>query len=303
MRWAVLAALALRAAGGDSHAAPQDGEARPSTLRGRSSSGCLLLQVSARSLIARPAAKRRTGTSLLASASQQQQSGTSSDTLAPSPSLRQALAERLAAKSVEDEEAPQALAEGLAEKSVEDAEASQAVSAQPPSQLRQEFVERLWALAEGFGLAQEAPAEPPKRSKVVLMLLEIIPPCGQLGIDRFYIGAWKTGLAKLCVCICTCLVGGLVWGLVDAMIVIMNCLGRDKSIDVFGMQASFTADEVETAHALAVVGVAIQFLTCCATPSALACMRRFVSGEKGPRPPVAGQPPPAAGELAPDGKI
>lgn len=170
----------------------------------------------------------------------------------------------------------------------------------PPSQLRLELRERLAVLAGASEVAlNEAseddarvpvPSAAPKKSKVALMVLEIIPPCGQLGIDRLYLGSTKTGIAKLLVCICTCLVGGLVWGLVDAVLVILNCLGRDKSIDSLGMVATFTDDEVETAHALAVIGVAIQFLTCCATPSAFSCLRRLVYPDKKPGPLLDGQP-------------
>jgi len=169
----------------------------------------------------------------------------------------------------------------LSERLVAQADAEE-VPASPSSQLRQELAHRL---ATHFGQVTSAdeeslPVNAPKKSKVTLMVLEILPPCGQLGIDRLYLGSTKTGIAKLLVCVCTCLVGGLVWGLVDAIIVIANCLGRDKYIDTLGMSAAFTEDEVETAHALAVIGVAIQFMTCCAAPSALSCLRRFVYTDK-----------------------
>eukprot|EP00415_Alexandrium_ostenfeldii_P002716 UN2716 len=115
-----------------------------------------------------------------------------------------------------------------------------------------------------LGLLPVPKTKHPRRAR--LMVLEIIPPCGQLGLDRLYLGSTKTGIAKLIVCISTCLVGGLVWGFIDAFVVIMNCLGRDKSIDSLGMRATFTDDEVETAHALAVIGVAIQLMTCASLP-------------------------------------
>uniref|UniRef100_A0A7S1PRR8 TM2 domain-containing protein n=1 Tax=Alexandrium catenella TaxID=2925 RepID=A0A7S1PRR8_ALECA len=204
----------------------------------------------------------------------------------------------------------QDLAKRLAAYDVEEAQAL------PPSQLRLEFAERLEGLdavaeehedtsigdaideyhpmrAEPHGttkarLDTSTQDEAPKKSKVALMVLEIIPPCGQLGLDRLYLGSTKTGIAKLIVCISTCLVGGLVWGFIDAFVVIMNCLGRDKSIDSLGMRATFTDDEVETAHALAVIGVAIQLMTCCITPSAFSCLRRLASAEKKPGPLAAG---------------
>merc|ERR1719356_134306 len=42
----------------------------------------------------------------------------------------------------------------------------------------------------------------PRKNKIVLMVLEILPLCGPLGIDRFYLGSTFTGLAKLTVCVC-----------------------------------------------------------------------------------------------------
>eukprot|EP00444_Apocalathium_aciculiferum_P024439 CAMPEP_0183439638 /NCGR_PEP_ID=MMETSP0370-20130417/78732_1 /TAXON_ID=268820 /ORGANISM="Peridinium aciculiferum, Strain PAER-2" /LENGTH=327 /DNA_ID=CAMNT_0025628191 /DNA_START=49 /DNA_END=1032 /DNA_ORIENTATION=- len=111
----------------------------------------------------------------------------------------------------------------------------------------------------------DAPASPPtkKKSKVILMLLEMVPVCGPIGLDRFYLGSTKTGLAKLTVCICTCLVGGLVWGLIDAIIVISNSLSRSQSINSLGLEAEFDEDETEPAFYLACIAVVVQLLCLC----------------------------------------
>mmetsp|Transcript_44435 Transcript_44435/g.118803 ORF Transcript_44435/g.118803 Transcript_44435/m.118803 type:complete len:287 (-) Transcript_44435:225-1085(-) len=111
----------------------------------------------------------------------------------------------------------------------------------------------------------DAPASPPKKkkSKVILMLLEMVPVCGPIGLDRFYLGSTKTGLAKLTVCLCTCLVGGLVWGLIDAIIVILNSLSRKQSINSLGLEAEFDEDETEPAFYLACIAVVVQILCLC----------------------------------------
>mmetsp|Transcript_84987 Transcript_84987/g.275228 ORF Transcript_84987/g.275228 Transcript_84987/m.275228 type:complete len:176 (+) Transcript_84987:3-530(+) len=123
-------------------------------------------------------------------------------------------------------------------------------------------------------------AKAPKKNKVVLMVLEIIPPCGQLGIDRFYLGSTRTAIAKLVISICTCLVGGFIWGFIDAITVIANCIRRQDSLDSLGMAATFNKNEVETARTLAIIGVVIQFVTCCGTPRAVSCIHRWLCPEQ-----------------------
>jgi len=129
--------------------------------------------------------------------------------------------------------------------------------------------------------------ETPKKNKVVLMILEMVPLCGPLGIDRFYLGDTKTAVAKLIVCICTCLVGGLVWGLLDAIIVIVNSLTRKSSINSLGMVAQFSEDEVEPAHTLAVIGVVVQIFFCCGGPRLLSFAHTRLMGRKEPPQAIA----------------
>lgn len=114
----------------------------------------------------------------------------------------------------------------------------------------------------------------PKKSKAVLMILEMVPLAGPLGVDRFYLGDTSTGIAKLVVCVCTCFIGGLIWGLLDAIIVIVNCVTRKQTIDTLGMSAQFTHEDVETAHTLALVGVVIQLFCFFGGPRILVWMRQ-----------------------------
>jgi len=134
----------------------------------------------------------------------------------------------------------------------------------------------------------DAVEEAPKKNKVVLMILEMVPLCGPLGIDRFYLGDTKTAVAKLIVCICTCLTGGLVWGLLDAIIVIVNSLTRKSSINSLGMVAQFSEDEIEPAHTLAVIGVVVQIFFCCGGPRFLSFAHARLFGRKEPPQATAG---------------
>jgi len=126
----------------------------------------------------------------------------------------------------------------------------------------------------GLGGGPDAPKDHmPKKSKVVLMILEMVPLAGPLGLDRFYLGDTATGIAKLVVCVCTCFIGGFIWGLLDAIVVIVNCISRKQSIDTLGMTAQFTHDDIETAHTLAIIGLVIQLFCFCTSPRLLAVIR------------------------------
>lgn len=60
------------------------------------------------------------------------------------------------------------------------------------------------------------------KSWMVALLLAIF--VGSLGIDRFYLGYTGLGIAKLGVCIITCGAGGVIWQLVDLILIIMKKL-------------------------------------------------------------------------------
>lgn len=115
------------------------------------------------------------------------------------------------------------------------------------------------------------------KNKIFLVILEIVPLCGPLGIDRFYLGNFSLAIAKCAVCICTCFVGGIIWGTIDAIVVIVNALGRKRSLNTLGMAAVFKESQVEPAFALAVVAIIFQvFFCCCGFCGGRACLRRFM---------------------------
>mmetsp|Transcript_9873 Transcript_9873/g.21706 ORF Transcript_9873/g.21706 Transcript_9873/m.21706 type:complete len:368 (-) Transcript_9873:65-1168(-) len=103
----------------------------------------------------------------------------------------------------------------------------------------------------------------PVKNKVVLMFLEMFPIFGPFGIDRFYAGDTTWGVVKLVVSLATCLTGGLIWGYIDAMIVIINALRMQPYIYFLGFKAQFSQDELVPAWWLALFTLIFHFLCFC----------------------------------------
>jgi len=138
--------------------------------------------------------------------------------------------------------------------------------------------EEMAAVKASLTTMKDQNASVPVKNKAVLMALEIIPLCGPLGIDRFYLGNMPLGIAKLLVCLCTCFVGGIIWGAIDAIIIIINGLTRSDHINIAGMRAIFPdAHQVETAHTLAIVAIVLQAFCCCCGGGILGLCARTVS--------------------------
>merc|ERR1712244_22020 len=104
-----------------------------------------------------------------------------------------------------------------------------------------------------------------KKNKLILILLEATG-LSVLGIDRFYLGDTGAGVGKLCVTICTCGVGGAIWGIIDSLAVLLNCLQSETSINTLGMHATFESQDVQAAHTVAVIVLLLWIpgLVCCA---------------------------------------
>mmetsp|Transcript_2656 Transcript_2656/g.6234 ORF Transcript_2656/g.6234 Transcript_2656/m.6234 type:complete len:301 (+) Transcript_2656:64-966(+) len=127
-------------------------------------------------------------------------------------------------------------------------------------------------------LAQVGSGRLPK-DKIALVLIEMFPLTWYFAIDRFYLGAVRTGIAKLALslgasllglivwrCTCTGLhmmitsvgifsVLGFVWGAVDYVAVIVNALSRSDEINCLGMRANFYHSHIQVAFALAIVAL------------------------------------------------
>ena len=60
------------------------------------------------------------------------------------------------------------------------------------------------------------------KSKIVAGLLQLLGLIGIAGIGRIYLGYTGLGIAQLIVGIATCGVGALIWGLVDAVLILTD---------------------------------------------------------------------------------
>lgn len=60
------------------------------------------------------------------------------------------------------------------------------------------------------------------KSKVVAGLLQLIGLVGIVGIGRIYLGDTGLGIAQLVVGIITCGVGAVIWGIVDAVLILTD---------------------------------------------------------------------------------
>jgi len=149
-------------------------------------------------------------------------------------------------------------------------------------------------------LEPAASPELARKSKVVLILIEILPFVPMFGVDRLYMGNIGTGILKLCVTFCTLGVGGVVWSLVDGIAIFLNCLDLSDTINVLGFKANFPPHDLKTARTLAFVYVAVLFVwVCCCGPLAV-CLFHHLKGmgkdaerlafPKG-SPPREGRPP------------
>mmetsp|Transcript_40712 Transcript_40712/g.93608 ORF Transcript_40712/g.93608 Transcript_40712/m.93608 type:complete len:203 (-) Transcript_40712:96-704(-) len=112
-----------------------------------------------------------------------------------------------------------------------------------------------------------------EKSKTILMLMVFFCFPSMLGCDRCYLAGCGNplllglGVAK------GLTAGGLgIWWLIDATIVLVNCLAKWESMNALGMQAAFDESELEVAFWLAVVYLVLYF--CGVGPGAVAHQAR-----------------------------
>jgi TM2 domain-containing membrane protein YozV len=60
------------------------------------------------------------------------------------------------------------------------------------------------------------------KSKVVAGLLQLLGLFGIVGIGRIYLGQTGLGVAQLIVGIVTCFIGAVIWGIVDAVLILTD---------------------------------------------------------------------------------
>lgn len=79
--------------------------------------------------------------------------------------------------------------------------------------------------------AKQVPGVFSEREWVMALILALF--LGAIGVDRFYLGYTGLGIAKLVVCLVTCGIGGVIWQVVDVIL-----LATRKLPDVDGRQLS-----------------------------------------------------------------
>jgi len=60
------------------------------------------------------------------------------------------------------------------------------------------------------------------KSKVVAGLLQLVGLFGFVGIGRIYLGQTGLGVAQLIVGLATCGIGAIIWGLIDAILILTD---------------------------------------------------------------------------------
>ncbi len=60
------------------------------------------------------------------------------------------------------------------------------------------------------------------KSKIAAGLLQLVGLLGVVGIGRMYIGHTGLGIAQLVIGILTCGIGAVVWGIVDAVLILTD---------------------------------------------------------------------------------
>eukprot|EP00929_Paragymnodinium_shiwhaense_P111479 TRINITY_DN7955_c0_g1_i1.p1 TRINITY_DN7955_c0_g1~~TRINITY_DN7955_c0_g1_i1.p1 ORF type:complete len:197 (-),score=23.78 TRINITY_DN7955_c0_g1_i1:321-911(-) len=112
--------------------------------------------------------------------------------------------------------------------------------------------------AETNATAADATAtssEFPKKSKIVVVLFELIPVTMLLGIDRCYMGSVCSGVIK------GLTLGGLgLWAVVDYWVIMINALNGSKEINTLGFQAHFPEDEINSSYWIALVATIFSVL-------------------------------------------
>jgi TM2 domain-containing membrane protein YozV len=99
------------------------------------------------------------------------------------------------------------------------------------------------------------PSQIPEKSKVTLSVIFVLG-LGICGIDRCFMGQMMLGTCKALT------LGGLgFWALVDSIVILVNCLQKEASIDMVGFKATFPKKEIETAFTIALVGFLFHLLS------------------------------------------
>lgn len=96
-------------------------------------------------------------------------------------------------------------------------------------------------------------SETPLVDKRIVLGLELCPLLGCIGITRFYLRSWISGMVQMLVFACSCGVLGTIWGFVDMIILVINALTDQTAIDTFFMTARFENQTEDTANLIGMI--------------------------------------------------
>jgi len=125
------------------------------------------------------------------------------------------------------------------------------------SKTRSKTFMRIFGLGEDFNeWLYDGPHTTPRRNKVVLALIEMVPPLGIFGMDRLYLGQPVIAIFKVLSFFGTFGLVGSIWAMCDAVVIAQNCILQSKHLDQFGMKADFVGSSSEL-NIAAAVGILI----------------------------------------------
>jgi len=125
------------------------------------------------------------------------------------------------------------------------------------------------------GTASDLPA----KSKTVAALLSIFG-LGCFGIDRCYMGNWCLGVTK------GLTLGGLgVWAILDAIVIMVNCLERADTIDTISFRAQWDSNSINPGYTIGIVQSVLDSLLICCICSLICLVRTWAAASKNkPKP-------------------
>jgi len=125
------------------------------------------------------------------------------------------------------------------------------------------------------GTASDLPA----KSKTVAALISIFG-LGCFGVDRCYLGNMCLGITK------GLTLGGLgVWAILDALVLMINCLERADTIETVSFRAQWDSNSINTAYTIGVVQSVLDSLLVCCMCSLICLIRTWAAASKNkPKP-------------------
>lgn len=83
----------------------------------------------------------------------------------------------------------------------------------------------VYTFTNPYRIKREQPIPPGAKSRITAGFLQIF--AGMLGLGRFYLDYTKIALAQIGVSIVTCGFGGMIWGIIDGILILSGKIRQD----------------------------------------------------------------------------